>query len=78
MQKIHPENFLSKTNCVQDTLTIAETMIKRAASLHSLASKEFPILHSDKVTKESVVLFVCAMQTIYDWSINQSINLSMY
>ena len=32
----------------QDTLTIAETMIKRAAGLHTLVSKEFPILHSEK------------------------------
>ena len=32
----------------QDCLTIAETMIKRAAALHTLAAKEFPILHSDK------------------------------
>jgi hypothetical protein len=29
----------------QDCLTIAETMIKRAAGLHALASKGFPILY---------------------------------
>ena len=32
----------------QDCLTIAETLIRRAASLHQLASKEFPILESNK------------------------------
>ena len=32
----------------QDCLTIVETLIKRAAGLHSLASKEFPILSCTK------------------------------
>jgi len=32
----------------QDCLTIVETLIKRAAGLHSLASKDFPILSCDK------------------------------
>ena len=32
----------------QDCLTIVETLIKRAAGLHNLASKEFPILSCDK------------------------------
>jgi hypothetical protein len=31
----------------QDCLTIAETMIKRAAGLHALASKDFPILYRE-------------------------------
>ena len=35
----------------EDCLTIADTIIKRAAGLHSLASKEFPILFADKVYK---------------------------
>eukprot|EP00092_Neocalanus_flemingeri_P015764 GFUD01017066.1.p1 GENE.GFUD01017066.1~~GFUD01017066.1.p1 ORF type:complete len:2079 (+),score=577.03 GFUD01017066.1:73-6309(+) len=32
----------------QDCLTIVETLIKRAAGLHTLASKDFPILSCDK------------------------------
>ena len=32
----------------QDCLTIAETLIKRAAGLHNLASNDFPILTCDK------------------------------
>ena len=32
----------------QDCLTIAETLITRAAGLHLLASKDFPVLSCDK------------------------------
>ena len=32
----------------QDCLTIAETLIKRAAGLHNLACNDFPILVCDK------------------------------
>ena len=32
----------------QDCLTIAETLIKRAAGLHNLAGNDFPILNCDK------------------------------
>ena len=41
---------LSKSHPVigQDCLTIAETLMKRAAGLHGLASKDFPVLYSDK------------------------------
>jgi hypothetical protein len=38
----------------QDCLTIAETMIKRAAGLHALASKGFPILYRWAQTTSSV------------------------
>ena len=34
--------------CHQDCLTIAETLITRAAGLHLLASKDFPVLSCDK------------------------------
>ena len=41
---------LSKTHPVigQDCLTIAETVMKRAAGLQALATQDFPVLHSDK------------------------------
>jgi len=41
---------LSKAHPVigQDCLTIGETLMKRAAGLHTLAAKDFPVLYSDK------------------------------
>ena len=41
---------LSKAHPVigQDCLTIAHELMKRAAGLHNLASKDFPVLYSDK------------------------------
>jgi hypothetical protein len=42
----------------QDCLTIAETMIKRAAGLHALASKGFPILYRWAQTSSFPILFI--------------------
>lgn len=50
MSKSHPLNG-------RDTIDMAESMVKRAASLHHLVSEDFPILSSDKVQEVMECLF---------------------